>query len=118
MKAFYKGFINGIRCCTIICAIITGAMGAMYGLIKGLEYLIETHGAVMTTICCIVAFIILFGIFEGLWRRYHYNKLAKHLARIEANKNNMPQYVYESEVNRIKGAMEAILKNGYSMIVR
>lgn len=29
MKAFYKGFINGVRCCTIICASITGAMGAM-----------------------------------------------------------------------------------------
>lgn len=34
MKAFHKGFINGVRCCTIICASITGAMGVMYGLIE------------------------------------------------------------------------------------
>jgi hypothetical protein len=27
-KAFYKGFVNGVKCCAIICAIITGAMGA------------------------------------------------------------------------------------------
>ena len=33
MKAFYKGFINGIKSCTIICTTITGTMGVMYGLV-------------------------------------------------------------------------------------
>ena len=118
MKAFYKGFINGVRCCTIICAIITGAMGAMYGLVKGLEYLINTHGEVVVTICSVVALIILFGIFEGFWARYQYNKLAKYLAEVEANKTNMDSCMYEYRVNRTKKAMEAILNHDYTMIVR
>lgn len=118
MKAFYKGFINGVRCCTIVCAIITGAMGAMYGLVKGLEYLIDTHGEAVVTVCSIVALIILFGIFEGFWARYQYNKLAKYLAKVEANKANMALVSYEYEVNRTKKAMEAILNHDYSMIVR
>ena len=118
MKAFYKGFINGVRCCTIICASITGAMGAMYGLAKGLECLINTHGEVVVTICSVVALIILFGIFEGFWARYQYNKLAKHLAKVEANKMSMALVSYEYEVGRTKKAMEAILNHDYSMIVR
>ena len=118
MKAFYKGFINGIRCCTIICAIIFGAMGVMYGLVKGLEYLINTHGEVVVTICSIVTLIILFGIFEGFWARYQYNKLAKYLAKVEANKMSMTLIDYEYKVNRTKKAMEAILNHDYSMIVR
>lgn len=118
MKAFYRGFINGVRCCTIICASISGAMGAIYGLIKGLEYLIETHGEVVVTVCSIVALIILFGIFEGFWARYQYNKLAKYLAKVEANKMSMTLIDYEYKVNRTKKAMEAILNHDYSMIVR
>ena len=118
MKAFYKGFINGVRCCTIICAIITGAMGAMYGLVNGLEYLINTHGEVVVTICSVVVLIILFGIVEGFWARYQYNKLAKHLAKVEANKMSMALVSYEYEVGRTKKAMEAILNHDYSMIVR
>lgn len=118
MKAFYKGFINGVRCCTIICASFAGAMGAIYGLIKGLEYLINTHGEVAVAACSAVALIILFGIFEGFWARYQYNKLAKHLAKVEANKMSMALVSYEYEVNRTKKAMEAILNHDYSMIVR
>lgn len=118
MKAFYKGFINGVRCCTIICASITGAMGVMYGLVKGLEYLVNTHGEVIVVVCSIVALITLFGIFEGFWARYQYNKLAKHLARVEANKSSMLLVSYEYEVNYTKKAMEAILNHDYSMIVR
>ena len=118
MKAFYKGFINGVRCCTIICASITGAMGAMYGLVKGLEYLIDAHGEVVVVVCSVVALIILFGIFEGFWARYQYNKLAKHLAKVEANKASMALVSYEYEVGRTKKAMEAILNHDYSMIVR
>lgn len=118
MKAFYKGFINGVKNCTIVCAIITGAMGAMYGLVKGLEYLINTHGEVVVAVCSVVALIILFGIFEGFWARYQYNKLAKHLAEIEANKTNMDSHMYEYRVNRTKKGMEAILNHDYSMIVR
>ena len=118
MKAFYKGFINGIRCCTIICTIITGAMGAMYGLIKGLEYLINTYGEIAVVVCSIVALIILFGIFEGFWARHQYNKLAEYLAEVEANKTNMDSDMYEYRVNRTKKAMEAILNHDYSMIVR
>lgn len=118
MKAFYKGFVNGVRCCTIICAIISGAMGAMYGLVKGLEYLINTHGEVVVTVCSIVALIILFGIFEGFWARYQYNKLSKLLASFEANKSSMTLASYEYEVGRTKKAMEAILNHDYSMIVR
>lgn len=118
MKAFYKGFINGVRCCTIICASITGAMGIMYGLVKGLEYLINTHGEVAVTVCGITALIVLFGIFEGFWARYQYNKLAKHLAKVEANKMSMALVSYEYEVGRTKKAMEAILNHDYSMIVR
>ena len=114
MKAFYKGFIYGVRCCTIICASITGAMGAIYGLV----YLIDAHGEVVVAACSIVALIILFGIFEGLWARYQYNKLAKHLAKVEANKMSMALVGYEYEVNRTKKAMEAILSHDYSMIVR
>ena len=118
MKAFYKGFINGVRCCTIVCASIIGAMGAMYGLVKGLEYLINTHGEVVVVVCSVVTLIILFGIFEGFWARYQYNKLAKYLAETEANKTNMDPCFYECRVNRIKKAMEAILNHDYSMIVR
>ena len=118
MKAFYKGFVNGIRSCTIICTIISGAMGAIYGLIKGLEYLINTHGEVAVVVCSVIALIILFGIFEGFWARHQYNKLAKYLAETEANKTNMDPYFYECRVNRIKKAMEAILNHDYSMIVR
>lgn len=118
MKAFYKGFINGVRCCTIICASIIGAVGVIYGLVKGLEYLINTHGKVAVTVCSIIALIILFGMFEGFWARHQYNKLAKHLANVEANKMNMPSIGYEYEVNRTKKAMEAILNHDYSMIVR
>ena len=65
MKAFYKGFINGVKCCTIICASIIGAVGVMYGLVEGLEYLINTHGEVAVVVCSITALIILFGMFEG-----------------------------------------------------
>ena len=118
MKAFYKGFINGVRCCTIICASITGAMGAMYGLVKGLEYLINTHGEIVVAACSVVGLIILFGIIEGFWARHQYNKLAKYLAEVEANKTNMDLYFYEYKVNRTKKAMEAILNHDYSMIVR
>jgi hypothetical protein len=118
MKAFYKGFINGVRGCTIICASITGAMGAIYGFVKGLEYLINTHGEVVVTVYSIVALIILFGVFEGFWARYQYNKLAKHLAKVEANTANMALVSYEYEVGRTKKAMEAILNHDYSMIVR
>ena len=118
MKAFYKGFINGVRCCTIICAAISGAMGAIYGLVKDLEYLIDTYGEVVVVVCSVVALIILFGIFEGFWARYQYNKLAKHLAKVEANKASMALVSYEYEVNRTKKAMEAILNHDYSMIVR
>ena len=118
MRAFYKGFINGIRSCTIVCAIISGAMGAMYGLVKGLEYLINTHGEVVVAVCSIVTLIIFSGIFEGFWARYQYNKLAKYLAEIEANKANMDPYFYECKVSRTKKAMEAILNHDYSMIVR
>ena len=96
MKAFCKGFVNGVKNCTVICAVITGAMGAMYGLVKGLEYLINTHGEVAVAVCSVIALIILFGIFEGFWARYF----------------------YESKVNRTKKAMEAILNRDYSMIVR
>lgn len=118
MKAFYKGFANGVKNCTVICAVITGAMGAMYGLVKGLEYLINTHGEVVVTVCSIVALIILFGIFEGFWARHQYNKLVKHLAKVEANKASMALVSYEYEVGRTKKAMEAILNHDYSMIVR
>lgn len=118
MKAFYKGFVNGVKNCTVICAVITGAMGAMYGLVKGLEYLINTHGEIVVTICSVVALIILFGIFEGFWARYQYNKLAKYLVEVEANKTNIDPYFYECKVNRTKKAMEAILNHDYSMIVR
>ena len=118
MKAFYKGFINGVRSCTIICASITGAMGAMYGLVKGLEYLINTYGEIVVVVCSVVALIILFGIVEGFWARYQYNKLAKHLAKVEANKTSMVLASYEYEVGRTKKAMEAILNHDYSMIVR
>lgn len=118
MKAFYKGFVNGVRCCTIMCVIITGAMGAMYGLVNGLEYLINTHGEVAVVVCSVVALIVLFGILEGFWARYQYNKLAKYLAEVEANKTNMDPYLYECKVNCTKKAMEAILKHDYSMIVR
>jgi hypothetical protein len=118
MRAFYKGFVNGVKCCTIVCAIITGAMGAMYGLVNGLEYLINTHGEIVVAICSVVGLIILFGIFEGFWARYQYNKLAKYLAEVEANKTNMDLYSYEYKVNRTKKAMEAILNHDYSMIVR
>lgn len=118
MKAFYKGFLNGIRCCTIICVIITGAMGAMYGLVKGLEYLINTYGEVIVVVYSVIALIILFGIVEGFWARYQYNKLAKHLTKVEANKMNMALVSYEYEINRTKKAMEAILNHDYSMIVR
>ena len=118
MKAFYKGFINGVRSCTIVCAIITGAMGAMYGLVKGLEYLINTHGEVVVTVCSVIALIILFGILEGFWARYQYNKLAKYLVEVEVNKTNMDTHMYEYRVNRTKKAMEAILNRDYSMIVR
>lgn len=118
MKAFYKGFINGVRSCAIICASITGAMGAMYGLIKGLEYLINTYGEIVVVVCSVVALIIFFGIVEGFWARYQYNKLAKHLAKVEANKTSMVLASYEYEVGRTKKAMEAILNHDYSMIVR
>lgn len=118
MRAFYRGFINGVKNCTIVCTIITGAMGAMYGLVKGLEYLINTHGEVVVAVCSVVTLIIFFGIFEGLWARYQYNKLAKYLAEIEANKTNMDSYFYECKVNRTKKAMEAILNHDCSMIVR
>ena len=118
MKAFYKGFINGVRCCTIICASITGSVGIMYGLVKGLEYLINTNGKVAVAVCSITALIILFGMFEGFWARHQYNKLAKHLANVEANKMSMALVSYEYEVNRTKKAMEAILNHDYSMIVR
>lgn len=118
MKAFYKGFIYGVKSCTIVCAIVTGAMGTMYGLVKGLEYLINTHGEIVVAACGVVALIILFGIFEGLWARYQYNKLAKYLVEVEANKTNMDPYMYEYRVNRTKKAMEAILKHDYSLIVR
>ena len=118
MRAFYKGFINGVRCCTIVCVSIIGAMGAMYGLVKGLEYLINTHGEVVVTVCSVVALIILFGIVEGFWARYQYNKLAKHMVKVEANKANMALVSYEYEVGRTKKAMEAILNHDYSMIVR
>jgi hypothetical protein len=118
MKAFYKGFVNGVKCSTIVCVSITGAMGAMYGLVKGLDYLIDTHGEIVVTICSIVALIILFGIFEGFWARYQYNKLAKYLVEVEANKTNMDSHMYEYRVNRTKKAMEAILNHDYSMIVR
>ena len=118
MKAFYKGFANGVKNCTVICAVITGAMGAMYGLVKGLEYLINTHGEVVVAVCSVVALIILFGIFKGLWARYQYNKLVKYLAEVEANKTNMDSCMYEYRVNRTKKAMEAILNHDYSMIVR
>jgi hypothetical protein len=69
MKAFYKGFVNGVKHYTIICTIITGAMGGIYGLVKGLEYLVNTHGEIVTTICSVVALIILFGIFEAQQKR-------------------------------------------------
>ena len=118
MKAFYKGFVNGVKNCTIVCIIITGAMGAMYGLVKGLEYLINTHGEVVVAVCSVVALIILSGIFEGFWARYQYNKLAKYLVEVEANKTNMDPYFYECKVNRTKKAMKAILNHDYSMIVR
>lgn len=118
MKAFYKGFINGIRCCTIVCVSIIGAMGAMYGLVKGLEYLINTHGEVVVTICSVIALIILFGIVEGFWARYQYNKWAKRLEWIESQKCAMIYCDYEYEINKAKKAMEAILNHDYSMIVR
>lgn len=118
MKAFYKGFINGVKCCTIVCVSITGAMGAIYGLVKGLEYLVNTHGEVVVAVCSVIALIIFFGIIEGLWARYQYNKLTKHLAKVEANKKSMALVSYEYEVNRTKKAMEAILNHDYSMIVR
>ena len=118
MKAFYKGFINGIRSSAIICAIISGTMGAIYGMVRGLEYLINTHGEVVVVVCSVIVLIVLFGIFEGFWARYQYNKLAKYLTEIEANKANMDPYFYECRVNRTKRAMEAILDHDYSMIVR
>lgn len=118
MKAFYKGFANGVKNCTVICAVITGAMGVMYGLVKGLEYLINTHGETVVVVCSIVGLIILFGIIEGFWARHQYNKLAKHLAKVEANKASMALFSYEYEVGRTKKAMEAILNHDYSMIVR
>jgi hypothetical protein len=93
-------------------------MGVMYGLVKGLEYLVNTHGEVIVVVCSIVALITLFGIFEGFWARYQYNKLAKYLTEVEANKTNMDPYFYEYRVNRTKKAMEAILNHDYSMIVR
>ena len=118
MKAFYKGFINGARCCTIVCVSITGAMGAMYGLVKGLEYLINTHGEAVVTVCSVVALIILFGIVEGFWARYQYNKWAKRLEWIESQKSAMIYCDYEYEINRAKKAMKAILNHDYTMIVR
>jgi hypothetical protein len=118
MKVFCKGFVNGVKNCTVICAVITGAMGAMYGLVKGLEYLINTHGEVVVAVCSVVALIILFGIFEGFWARYQYNKWAKRLEWIESQKSAMIYCDYEYEINKAKKAMEAILNHDYSMIVR
>lgn len=118
MKAFVSGFLSGIKNCTLMCAAIFGVMGALYGSVKGLEYLIETYGEYVVVVCSVLGLILLFGVFEGLWARHQYNKWAKRLVQLEDRKREMTSWDYEYEVNKAKGAMKAILNHDYSRLVR
>ena len=118
MKPFFVGFVNGIKSCILICAAVIGGTGALYCSVKGLEYLVETYGEYVVAACSVIGLIILFGVFEGFWARRQYNKWAKRLEQLEAQKKEMLSWDYEYEVNKAKSAMKAILNHDYSRLVR
>ena len=118
MRAFIRGFLEGIKSTAMIIGGMSAFMGIMYCITIGSKYLIDTLGSASAIVLLMIILIICAGIVQGLWVRYQYNKLAIRLQEIEQKKDTMTAFAYEQETNKVKSAMNSVLHGDYSRIVR